>query len=63
MTEQPSGGLFQRVNLFTREGALVTTVSIPKFQLMPEVINWGTRFFVANQDGQYREGMLWVAVN
>ena len=46
------------VKLLTRSGAYVTTVSMPPFQIQPEVITWGARIFVLVA-GDYREGMSW----
>jgi hypothetical protein len=34
------------VKLYTRDGHYVSTVLIPPFQKMPEVILWGERFFL-----------------
>ena len=49
------------VDLLTRDGSHVTTVKLPPFQVPPEIIRWGERFFVRCQDGTYREGLVWVA--
>ena len=50
------------IKLYTRDGRYVVTVTIPPFQLMPEAIMWGERFFFRRDDGKYYEGMLWPIV-
>lgn len=51
--------------LYTRDGMFVTEVLLPPFQLRAEIVCWGERYFVWNeQHQQYREGMVfWVPVN
>lgn len=46
------------VTLYTREGQEVTQVTMPPFLIPPEVILWGSRYFVL-RDGRYIEGMCW----
>lgn len=49
------------VDLFTQGGEYVVTALIAPFQIMPEVLNWGSRVFVKREDGQYYEGCaVWV---
>ena len=54
--------------LLTRDGEYVTTVRVLPFTPMPEVIQWGERYFVRQGDDnghdtpEYREGMLWPAI-
>ncbi len=46
------------IDLFTRSGDFVANVGILPYATMPEVINWGTRFFVLREDGKYYEGFV-----
>jgi hypothetical protein len=49
------------VRLLTRTGEYVTTVTIPPFSPLVEIIRWGERLFVLNQNTQeYCEGIAWV---
>lgn len=57
------------VRLLTRDGKLVTTVHMPPFQLWPEGVLWGQRFFRCGPTEDefgvkyvpaYYEGLLWV---
>jgi hypothetical protein len=51
-----------KINLYTRDKQFVTAVDVPAMSPMPEVINWGSRYFV--RDGsEYLEGLLWCAIN
>lgn len=47
------------IELLSRAGDYVTTVSAPPFQIPVEVIQWGTRSFVLRPNGEYREGIVW----
>lgn len=47
--------------LYTRSGGYVVTVHVPPFNPQAEVISWGSRIFVRNPDGAYREGIIWYA--
>jgi hypothetical protein len=47
------------VTLYTRDGREVVRVTVPPFELPPEVILWGARYFVRRGDGLYYEGMCW----
>ncbi len=38
--------MFITVKLFTPEGGFVSTVTMPAFQIMPQVLVWGARSFV-----------------
>lgn len=63
----------QQVELYTSTGGYVTTVSCPPMNPMPEVIQWGSRYFIRKdvvkqqQDGGtfltigYFEGLLWYS--
>lgn len=53
--------MFVVVQLFSREGALVTTVRVLPYKSMPEVILWGDRVFVKREsDKKYYEGFCHV---
>jgi len=64
MSESTQG---RRYRLETASGALVrTSTKMPPFQAPPEVVVWGTRFFmlVSPADAEelvYREAMAWFA--
>ena len=47
----------REVMLYTRDGGYVATVLTVPFQLMPEMLNWGQRFFVRETDEKYVEGL------
>jgi hypothetical protein len=47
--------------LLTRTGEFVVKVMVPPFSPPAEVINWGSRYFVRQSNGEYREGIVWVA--
>jgi hypothetical protein len=47
------------VQLFTRAGEYVTTVTIPAY--LPGVILWGSRFF-HNEGGRYIETMAFTSI-
>lgn len=36
---------FQNETLYTRDGHEVTTIEVPPFRAMPEVLQWGSRVF------------------
>ncbi len=46
----------QKISLFTSTDHLAADVWIPMFKIMPEAITWGTRIFLKERDGVYREG-------
>lgn len=48
------------VALFTKSNKYVHAIVMPAFQIMPEGIMWGSRYFRLEPDGVYREGMLWT---
>lgn len=51
----------QSARLETRTGDFVQDVLVPKFiDKPPEIVNWGERFFVLNDDEPltYREGLM-----
>lgn len=51
------------LELVTREGHPVTRIDVPPFQLQPEVVVWGERFFVRDETkvNRYREACAyWV---
>lgn len=51
-----SGDRMMEIKLLTRDGGYVVTAIIPPFQLMPEVLLWGERFFgKTDVPDQYRE--------
>ena len=53
--------MMQPVELHTREGGYVTTIEVPPFTKPPEVIIWGLRVFVLDQEaGKYREAFAYV---
>jgi len=35
-----------QVTLYTRDGEQVAAITMPPFQKMPEVVVWGSRFFM-----------------
>lgn len=39
------------VDLLTRTGEYVTTASVPPMNPMPEIIQWGSRFFTQADNG------------
>jgi hypothetical protein len=47
------------IPLYTRSGDFVVAVEVPIMTPMVEVINWGNRYFVLNQQNQYVEGLVW----
>jgi hypothetical protein len=49
------------VKLYTRGGDYVATVHIPPFKPPAEAIGWGTRSFMRDAEGEYREGIMWFA--
>jgi hypothetical protein len=49
--------------LLTRDRGYVATVLVPPMTPPPEAIAWGSRFFVRRGNGEYREGIVWVAVH
>lgn len=57
------------VKLYTRDGGFVTDITTIPFRLMPEVIQWGSRFFCRNvfKDTTttygYTEGCLWFHID
>jgi hypothetical protein len=46
------------VDLFTHDGLFVSTVPILPFIVLPEILIWGSRFFILRADGKYREASL-----
>jgi hypothetical protein len=52
-----------RTRLLTRNGGAVVTVLVPPMTPPPEVIAWGSRLFVRTSEGEYREGIAWVATS
>lgn len=50
-----------QTELFTRMGQYVVTVLVPPMNPPPEVIQWGSRYFMRNALGRYCEGLVWVA--
>jgi hypothetical protein len=38
--------MFRQVKLVTRDGNHVATVVVPAFEVAPEMLHWGSRFFV-----------------
>lgn len=44
--------------LMTRHGEYVVTAQIPRHNPPAEIVLWGSRHFVLNGEGQYREGIL-----
>ncbi len=56
-----------QIDLITNTGDYVTSVNIPAFLVMPEMIQWGARYFFADTQhankaddpSRYREGMIW----
>ena len=51
------------VKLFTRDGGYVVTVLIPPFLVPADAIQWGSRVFFLQPNGEYREGLLFFAVH
>lgn len=51
------------VNLCLSDGSLVTKVDTPLFVKMPEVIQWGARYFTRKTDTEYVEAYCWPAIN
>ena len=59
-----------RINLFTTNyidgqpqlGAFVAIVEILPYQIMPEIVIWGSRYFVHVIDNKYREALMTVSV-
>jgi hypothetical protein len=49
------------VKLYTRDGRYVITLTVPPLSPPAEVIAWGQRVFVRNEQGHYCEGLLWHA--
>lgn len=53
-----------RIRLETSNGSLVSSVELPLFKMLPDVVVWGTRCFQKhglNADGPiYRECFCWV---
>jgi hypothetical protein len=45
--------------LLTNDGQYVTTVTMPPFDPVPEIICWGVRYFVLTASGEYREALIW----
>jgi len=49
------------IELYTREGAYVTTVQVPDFKPPAEILVWGVRMFVLDAEhGKYREAFAYV---
>lgn len=55
------------VELQTGDGGLVGRFEIPPFQILPEILVWGSRTFVnngmANDVPIYREGLAFVILS
>jgi hypothetical protein len=47
--------------LLTRTGEPVTAIEVPPMEPPPEIVCWGSRFFVRNAAGEYREGFCYLA--
>lgn len=47
--------MFEDIKLHTDDGGYVTTVKVPKFTPKAKVLNWGIRFFMLHESGEYRE--------
>ncbi len=45
-----------KVALFTKDGELVTQVPFLPYNVAPDAIMWGSRFFILRSDGKYYEG-------
>lgn len=48
------------LNLYTRDGAFVVTVTTLPWKTPPEVLVWGERVFVLRGDGKWYEGLAVV---
>lgn len=48
-----------KVKLWTSNGGYVTTVDVPNFVPMPEVLVWGQRFFTRESDIRYKEAFTY----
>lgn len=48
--------------LLTRSGGFVVNVEVPPFIPPAEVVQWGSRIFVRNPAGEYREGLIWYSL-
>ena len=53
---------FFAVSLYTREGKYVATVETMPWVSWPDAILWGSRCFIRDAEGHYREGFAWGAV-
>lgn len=51
-----------RVKLLTRDGGFVKEFEIPPFMIPPEILVWGSRSFVLQPSGEYREGMAYYCL-
>jgi hypothetical protein len=51
----------RKVNLVTRQGEGVITTEIPDFNPLPEVLHWGSRYFVLH--GNLAIGIKYVEAN
>jgi len=54
--------MFDEIDLLTRTGEFVVRVRTLPFQIRPEAICWGDRFFVRRDDEKYYEGFVAVAM-
>lgn len=48
---------YEMVPVYTRDGAYVSTVMVPKMVPPPERIIWGVRLFARDTNGNYIEGI------
>lgn len=46
-------------DLFTRSREYVATIELPTMVPPVEIVVWGARFFVRDDKGVYREGVVW----
>ncbi|MHB1000486.1 MAG: hypothetical protein ACYC27_14700 [Armatimonadota bacterium] len=53
----------QAIELLSRNGEHVTHALLPNMLLLPEGIRWGERTFFRNENGEYREGLLFFVFN
>lgn len=51
-----------KVELLTKSGEYVYTVTILPYKLMPEAILWGSRFFIKRDDQKYYEGFVHMVI-
>jgi hypothetical protein len=57
----------EEIKLYTKDAGYVTTVTVAFMRPKPEVIQWGSRFFVRQliirNDVEYMEGLVVVCID